>query len=54
MLQLTELIIKRSLENNQQEKEIKIKINFYVNKLNQINKKAHGYCLVIQPIIIAK
>lgn len=54
MLQMTKLTVKRPRDNNTAEKDTKVNVNFYVTKLNDENKKVHGYCLVIQPIIIIK
>jgi hypothetical protein len=34
--------------------ENKVNINMYVSRLNGESKRAHGYCLVMQPIIIMK
>ena len=53
---MTKLHVKRGPQDGSlaDGKPLVIPINFYVNRLNDINKKAHGYCIVFQPIIIMK
>lgn len=54
MLQRTHLEVRRGAENAKSERTIKIPINCYASRLNEQNKRAYGYCFVIQPIIIMK
>lgn len=49
---MANLIMKTYQKENNDSSPEKIPVNFYVSRLNDEHTKAHGYCLVFQPIII--